>query len=573
MTRDLRAFLELFDERTHLALRRMSVLAVLLAATDFGIVLLLYPVLGSVLSSVADARHLGPHVVSALAPSTLLLLAMGLLMLRALGELATKAWWTRRVGEAEVRLGSRVLSAYAHAPYTFHLERNSADLLATGVAQVNMATSSGLNGLATIGADVASVVTVILALLVASPRAALVVCLGVGILVVLFVLVNRSIIGRQTSRYTQHVGRTYARASTVLKGIRELTVANARSSALEAIDRSRAEMVQAQQRLLLLGDVPRIALEIVLYLAMFGAAAVLLASDRIALATVGLFVVAALRILPAVGRALRTLTAMRAGIDLGSAIITELDDLERPRAPREVAGPACAAEAPLTLRDVSFAYDDRGPKVLDRVSVEIPFGNSLGVVGASGAGKSTLLAIVLGLLRPDEGCVTYGDFLVEEADPAWFRQVAYVPQDVFILDDSVSANVALGDPAPDELRIVEALRRAHLLDVVEGMDERLATRLGENGARMSIGQRQRLGIARALYRRAALLLLDEPTAALDADSEAHIVDTLQELRGQVTTILISHRSAPVVLADRVVRLESGRLWDVTTEHLEQGVMS
>jgi ABC-type bacteriocin/lantibiotic exporter with double-glycine peptidase domain len=193
------------------------------------------------------------------------------------------------------------------------------------------------------------------------------------------------------------------------------------------------------------------------------------------------------------------------------------------------------------------------------------------VIGPSGAGKSTLLALLLGLLEPERGSVEYGDRSIGHAEPAWFRRVAYVPQDVFVLDDSVAANVALGDSRPDQDRILESLERAHLSEVVGTMADGLDTELGEAGSRLSVGQRQRLGIARALYRRASVLLLDEPTAALDPESEARIIDTLAELHGEVTIVLISHRPLPLNGADRVVRLEHGALVEVELDKDVGGV--
>jgi ABC-type multidrug transport system fused ATPase/permease subunit len=215
----------------------------------------------------------------------------------------------------------------------------------------------------------------------------------------------------------------------------------------------------------------------------------------------------------------------------------------------------------LVINEVTFGYGDDEP-VLQGVDLRVESGEMVGVVGHSGGGKTTLMSIVLGLLPPSSGTVTYGDRPVQASDPHWYATVAYVPQDVYVLDDTVVANVAMGDAEPDLDRIRVALDRAQLLTVVEALPEGLQTRLQEGGARLSVGQRQRLGIARALYREARILLLDEPTASLDSDTEGQVVETLLRLKGEVTMVVVAHRLSTIANADRVLRMTDGKLSDV-----------
>jgi ABC-type multidrug transport system fused ATPase/permease subunit len=180
-------------------------------------------------------------------------------------------------------------------------------------------------------------------------------------------------------------------------------------------------------------------------------------------------------------------------------------------------------------------------------------------VGSTGAGKSTLADVIIGVLEPDSGSVTISGASPREAISRWPGAIAYVPQAVALVVGSVRENVALGLPvdAIDDDMVWEALERAHLADFLRDQREGLDTYIGERGMRLSGGQRQRLGIARALYTRPRLLVLDEATSSLDAETEVAIVQTLDELEGEVSTITVAHRLATVRRADQLLYLENG----------------
>jgi ABC-type multidrug transport system fused ATPase/permease subunit len=181
--------------------------------------------------------------------------------------------------------------------------------------------------------------------------------------------------------------------------------------------------------------------------------------------------------------------------------------------------------------------------------------------GLSGSGKTTLVDIILGLIPPTSGYVRVGGLDTSSAGTAWRRQVAYVPQDVYIVDDTISANIAFGIPEKswDMPRIRRCAMRAQLDDLVSEAPRGLGTRLGEHGSLISGGQRQRIGIARALYRNPAVLVLDEATSALDNETERRITRTIESLSGDITTVLVAHRLSSVRNVDSLIFLEDGRI--------------
>ena len=182
-------------------------------------------------------------------------------------------------------------------------------------------------------------------------------------------------------------------------------------------------------------------------------------------------------------------------------------------------------------------------------------------MGPTGAGKSTLADVILGVLKPDAGRVTIGGLTPIEAVTHWPGAIAYVPQEVAMVNGSIRENVALGLPVEiiDDSRVWEALDRANLGEFLEQNREGLDTVIGEGGMKLSGGQRQRLGVARALYTRPKLLVLDEATSALDAETEDAIVKTFQSLEGEVTTITIAHRLATIRHSDQIAYLETGHV--------------
>jgi len=215
----------------------------------------------------------------------------------------------------------------------------------------------------------------------------------------------------------------------------------------------------------------------------------------------------------------------------------------------------------IQISDVNVSYPGTSAPALAAVSLELPAGESLAIVGATGAGKSTLADLILGVLIPDAGVTLIGGLTPAEALAKWPGAVAYVPQDVAMATGTVRENVALGLPAEsiDDDWVWDALNRAHLGQFLQDSREGLDTVIGENGIKLSGGQLQRLGIARALYTRPKLLVLDEATSALDAETEQSIAQTLQELEGTVTTVTIAHRLATIRHCDLVVYLEGGRV--------------
>jgi ATP-binding cassette subfamily C protein len=219
-------------------------------------------------------------------------------------------------------------------------------------------------------------------------------------------------------------------------------------------------------------------------------------------------------------------------------------------------GAAPSFEQGIRFQDVAFAYTDK--TVLQQLSLDIPCGSLTALIGPSGSGKTTIIDLIIGLLQPQSGAVLIDGIALTSLDlKAWRRLIGYVPQENILLHDSVHHNVTLGDPAVSMEDVEYALRGAGAWEFTSSLPEGVHSTVGERGGRLSGGQRQRIMIARALAHRPKLLILDEATSALDPASEAAIRKTVENLRGELTILAISHQTGLVEAADRVYRLQQG----------------
>jgi ABC-type multidrug transport system fused ATPase/permease subunit len=276
--------------------------------------------------------------------------------------------------------------------------------------------------------------------------------------------------------------------------------------------------------------------------------------------TLALFAAAAFRLMPSVNRILSSLQSLRYGVPVINTLNAELMPNSTPA--RTVhAGPKGVLHTSLGMRNVTYVYPSRHQPALSDVSFEVRRGETIGFIGASGAGKSTLVDVLLGLLVPSKGEVCVDGVDIHTKLREWQDQIGYVPQTIFLTDDSLRRNIAFGlpDEAIDEAAIWRALRAAQLDAFVRELPHGAETVVGERGVRLSGGQRQRVGIARALYHDPDVLVLDEATSALDTPTETGVMQAIRSLHGAKTIFIVAHRFSTVEHCDRIYYLEHGRV--------------
>lgn len=476
-----------------------------------------------------------------------------------------------RVAEnAGARLSARLLKGYLTMPYEFHLQRNSSELIRNAFDSVQRFVQEGLvPGVQVLG-KLAVVLGVVSVLVVSSPVAT---GFAVAALAPLTWLVIRIVHPRvkRLGRTAQSIAQQNLQMlQQSLHGVRDITVLGREASFVSTYSSDRFELARARYLRRTAGQLPRVAIETgvaVFIVAFVWVAALAEGGVADALPLLGLFGYAAARLMPELQHITQGLNTMKF---VGPAIEDLNADLEAMAAEsrsHQVPEPAYVAPLEfteyLTAKGVCYRYPGADSDALVDVNFEIRAGQSVGVIGPTGGGKSTLVDLLLGLLIPTEGQVCVDGVDIHSNTRAWQANIGVVPQMVFLVDDTLRANIALGvpDKEVDEDALREAVTIAQLDEFVAALPEGLSSVVGEGGVRVSGGQRQRLAIARALYRRPRVLVFDEGTSALDADTEGALMGALERLRGERTLITVAHRLSTVEACDTVFLMRGGHIID------------
>ncbi len=488
------------------------------------------------------------------------------------------SYLTRRVfvflANRQALVSARLARALLSQPLTFIQRRPSQETAYALIYGTGAATMSILGQMVIAATELALLLVLGIALLFLSPWVAL-----ASILFFALVAVG---LQRAMGSWASRVGSSSARADIAslnavqeaLGAYREITVTERRGLYVDRIQELRWQAARVAADAQFIGMIPKYLFEVALVLGGLGLAAVLFSTQDAtqAVGTLALFLAAGTRVMPSLLRLQSAALGLRGAAGAAEPTFALATELGHPTdtIPRS---PLAAAirerirngfpdfDPAISLSGACVTYPGAARPALSEVTLALPAGQSMALVGRSGAGKSTMADLILGVLRPDEGTVLLGGRPPSEATSAWPGAISYVPQDVMLANGSVRSNVALGLPEgaiEDEL-VWRALERARLADYLHDQREGLETQIGEGGVRLSGGQRQRLGIARALYTNPRLLILDEATSALDAETEIEISQTIQRLEGEVTTVIIAHRLSTVRSVDKVVYLHAGKV--------------
>lgn len=484
---------------------------------------------------------------------------------------AVNLFGTLAINRFALQLGDtlfvRLFEKYLRRDFEFHLRSNSA-ALASKLLHESGRVSTGIlrQGLLLV-ANIVTVVFVMASILIVNPLIAVgaMIALGAGYGAV-YAITQRLLLrgGRAQSRYQTQ--RTQL-VSESLGAIREVIILDVRDVFVQRFAAYCRSFSRVESGTLAIATAPKNILECAIVLCLVGGALYLRsASNGVGpwLGQLSFIGLAAYRLMPALQQAFTAIVSIRSN---QAVFETLADELERVT---DNAGTPPALEHPwrngpqqeIQLRDVSFRYAANRAPALSSFSLRIPAGSVVGFVGANGSGKTTLVDVLAGLLVPTSGQVEVdGVALDRTSRSAWRSSIAYVPQNVFLLDATVAENIALGIASDriDRERLHSVVRLAHLEDCIACLPNGYDEVLGERGCKLSGGQRQLLGIARALYRDASVLILDEATSALDNIAEDEIVATLNALRPGRTLLMISHRLSALRHCDIIHELRHGRI--------------
>ena len=458
------------------------------------------------------------------------------------------------------------LARYLAKPYAWHLNQNSASLRSAILAECDRVTAHALLPALRILAHVVSLTFLIGLLIAISPGVAISAALGIGGTYTLTFLLVRARLTRYGQRQTEANAGRFRVTQEVFGGIKVVKLLGIESQYVSRYDVPAAALAEAQAMNQVTGELPRFLLEAIafggLVLIILGLLVVQEARLTDILPTLGVFGFAVLKIFPAIQQIYQSLTQMRFSAPVLDKMHAEFVDAAPPAIAPPPPAPLALNRA-LTLEDVHYSYPAAERTALEGLSLSIAANTTVGIVGGTGAGKTTAVDIILGLLAPDAGHIRVDDTVLEsDTLRAWQNAIGYVPQHIFLADDSVAANIAFGIAPEDRdmAAIEQAARLAELHDfVMRDLPRGYETEVGERGVRLSGGQRQRIGIARALYHDPAVLILDEATSALDNLTERAVMDAVTNLAHAKTIIMIAHRLTTVRACDTIFLMERGQL--------------
>lgn len=465
----------------------------------------------------------------------------------------------------QVRLGTRLFRAYMTAPYAFHLAHNPADLMRNANQEVERLVNTVMNPVANVVAKTLIGLAIIVFMLAMSPVVTLV---GIGLFGIAgygFLVAVRGRALALGSEAQRHRAALIKAVNQGLGGFKEARVLGREQSFVAAYAASARRIAVALKHQAVSGQAIAPGLELVAVVGLAAILAVLLfrgTPTEDIIPVLALFGAGLIRVKHSVMQLVSTWNLLRYEHVAVNPVYEHLTELAKSADARLTCRESQARlSGDILLKNVSYRYPGAATDSLRDVSLSIPQGTSVALVGSTGAGKSTLADVLLGLLPPGSGSVTVNGHDISTDLPAWQACIGYIPQSLYLLDDTLRRNIAFGlaDAEIDEERVWEAARMAQLEATIAALPRGLDTLVGDRGIRLSGGQRQRVCIARALYPDPEVLVFDEATSALDNLTEKRIVEELEALMGDRTLIVIAHRLSTVERCDRLYMMRDGQI--------------
>ncbi len=474
----------------------------------------------------------------------------------------------RYVTNRRVSLASRLMKAYMRAPYSFHLTHNTSELLRNVDREVTVICYQVIASLLDLCTRLVILLAVFAFLFAAEPLITLYWVVFLGAVAAFGVI---AISGRMRRYGLEEQAQRSRFVQALYQGfgcIKEARVLNRDAYFTERVDSAVRKMAIVNRFKQFIGRIITPISEFVAIAGLLALASALVLLGRPTesiLVTLSLFVVGLVRLREVTSAAMTHFAHLRYSLVSIDPVYDDLvalgDGRPDAQADRARAQPLKIQKS-LEVKDVWFRHAGAEKPSLEGVSMTVPAGSAVGFVGSTGAGKSTAVDMILGLIEPDRGSVLVDGVDIRERGLAsWQKSIGYVPQSIYLLDDTIRRNIALGveDDEIDEVALAEAVRVAQLEKFVDRQPSGLDTEIGEQGIRLSGGERQRIGIARALYHRPSVLIFDEATSALDNTTERSIIGAVERLRGEHTIIMIAHRLTTVRNCDRLYFLKDGRV--------------
>ena len=475
----------------------------------------------------------------------------------------------------QLRLSGRLIDCYLKKPYTYHLDKNSAEMVRNVMLDSERFFQMLLSVFLMLSEFLISALLCIYLLTVdwfITVSVAVILGIFTGLYLILFKNKAKEY-GKENQIYD---GKMHQSINQALGAVKDIKILHREKYFVDAFCGYGKKKMRAVRNNNVLGQAPKYVIETVC----IGAILLVLVykifrgEDLSSMITqLAAFAVAAFKLLPSVSKInnfANLIIFLKPSVDLIYRDIKDTEDMKNFELTDADGSEHEAAE--ITVSNLTYRYPHTERDVLKNVNLSIPLGYAVGLMGPTGAGKSTLADIILGILTPTGGMVSYGTMNVHEHPIKWSKKLAYIQQSIYLADETIRNNVAFGidDDKIDEDKVWKALEEAQIKDFVKSLPEGLDTMVGERGVRLSGGQRQRIGIARALYDDPEILVLDEATSALDNETENAVMEAIDSLMGRKTLIIIAHRLTTLRNCQVIFKVEGGGVREVSYEEIENG---
>ena len=469
------------------------------------------------------------------------------------------------------QMQNELMRYYIGKDYTFFLNVNSSELIRNINTDPEMFYTAVQNALQLLSELCVSVIIVVF-LLFTDVTITLGVAVSVGIMFLLMIKGLRRVLARYGDERRVYSANMFKCMQQAFGGIKEIKIANRESYFQNDFEKQNEVYTHVIKQNAFLSAIPKPVMEALCIAGLMAVIAIQVANGTTDttqfIGVLGVFAAAAFKLLPSVNK----ISSYFAAIVHNAVVIEKVRDEYREMHETKLSGgqskesaaktreKTISLEREISVEHLEFSYPNTEEAVIRDANVVIPKNCSAAFIGPSGAGKTTFVDLILGILTPQKGSICVDGTDIHEALRGWHEKIGYIPQTIYMLDDTIRNNIAFGDAGEiDDARVWEALRQAQLEDFIKGLEDGLDTVIGEAGVRLSGGQRQRIGIARALYRRPEVLVLDEATSALDNETEAAVMEAIDRLQGKMTMFIIAHRLSTIQNCNIVYKVENGQV--------------
>ena len=467
----------------------------------------------------------------------------------------------------QFKTSERMMKNYMRKNYEYYLNADTAVIQRNITADVNNMYALILSFLMIISEFI---MFAVLSVVLFAFDAGMTIVIAVLLIITLFIIkvVLKPVMKKAGTDNQNYYSSLFKWISQTVSGIKEVKIAGKEQYFIDEYVKCGKGYVDAVQKYSLYSATPRLLIETVCIVGLVTYMIVLVLSGNNladAATSLSVFGFAAVRLMPSANRINNQLTTIAYlepfFMGVTDNLQDEISDKNIDMSFAKETDKKLPVLSKIKLQNITYAYPNTETLIFDHADMEIPVGNAVGIVGSSGAGKTTVVDILLGLLELKSGVMYADDANIKENYRGWLRNIGYIPQMIFMLDDTILKNVAFGIPAEkiNMDQVWHVLKEAQLDEFVKSLPMGLETGIGERGIRLSGGQRQRIGIARALYNDPEVLILDEATSALDNDTEAAIMDSINRLHGKKTLVIIAHRLQTIEKCDMVYRVENGQV--------------